>query len=540
MAMASPLPLTAAPPTAAVLGAWLRTLWNLAPRVWPLAADDAPFIAEDGLHLPLGHADERHTMAAAAHAGAHTVYSRPGANTVGLGATTRVLAGLLEDARVEWLAGRELPGLRRLWAAQHTVEPGDGDDAETLMRRLTRALADERYADPHPWVAKGRRLFFLDGAQQVLALRQFEGARQAASMLGNDLGQMRLPLNARTYRPWPAYRDDNRWLWAPATPPEALGTGPDRDPGDTPPQGGPAPPLGGTTHRYPEWDQRIGRLRHDWVTVTETVPLVHRARTLPPGLQTDDGTRQRLNRAARAHRLGAPRWLRRQPEGETLDIDALLRSWLSRWTGEAFDPRVYRQRVRQTGAACVLLMLDTSASSADRLAGSGHTVLALTQVAARLCAEALQQAGHRCAIHGFSSEGRTRVSVQRVKDFDTPWDAACTERLCALDSAASTRLGAAIRHGTAGLLRHAGPPRQRHLAVLTDGQAHDIDVHEAGYLDEDARHAVQEAQHQGVTVSCFSLQAHDIGAVTRTFGAGRHHRVRSPADLPAALARLWR
>ncbi len=69
---------------------------------------------------------------------------------------TQALLGLLEDARIEALACRELPGLRRLWSAWHTVTPADGSDFETLMLLLARALIDPAYDDPHPWVRKGR------------------------------------------------------------------------------------------------------------------------------------------------------------------------------------------------------------------------------------------------------------------------------------------------------------------------------------------------------------------------------------------------
>jgi len=519
-------------PTVAMLQAWLRTLWDIAPPLHPLPAADTPFLSPAGLHLPVGHASDDLVLAAAAHAGAHRVYSRPGAAVGALRPTSRVLAGLLEDARIEWLAGRELPGLRRLWASLHTASPADGASAEALLRRLARALADERYVDPHPWVAKGRRLMFLDDGQQVLALRQFDAVRQAASLLGNDLGQMRLPLDARSHRPPGGYRDDNRWLWEVDDPPEACASDTAGEAGASAPVAAPSPAE--RTRHYPEWDRRIACHRADWTTVVERLaPSV--AAAVDPTAE-DDPLRRRLGDALR-HRHGQARHrLRHQPEGDGLDLEALVRSWTGREAGGDFDPRVHTRSDPRPRPADVLLMVDTSASSADTPRPGGPSLLQTARLAARLCGEALEHAGHGCAIQAFCSDGRAAVQVERVKDFAEPMDARCAARLAGLRSRWSTRLGAAIRHGTRALLERA--PRARHLVLITDGEPHDIDVFEPHYLAEDARQAVREARRCGVRVFCFSLQPAGGPALRRIFGALQHGDIGQARQLPRALARL--
>ncbi|MEO8808429.1 MAG: hypothetical protein ABI433_20285 [Burkholderiaceae bacterium] len=159
---------------------YLRTLWSVVP-----ALDDAeqgPFIVGQTIHLPAHRpaADRagawRWYRASAAHAAGHLAYSPPVFDGRGLGPIARALLGLLEDARVEALACRELPGLRRLWVPLHTATPLDGDGFEALLLRLARGLIDSGYDDPHPWVQKGRRLFFVEAETQVLALRRPEPA----------------------------------------------------------------------------------------------------------------------------------------------------------------------------------------------------------------------------------------------------------------------------------------------------------------------------------------------------------------------------
>jgi len=255
----------------ATLSQWLRLLWDMSA---PVRLDSAlPYIAQGVIHLPSG-SHWREPSAAASHAAAHLVYSPPSFNGEGLGPIARALVALLEDARVEALAMRELPGLARLWRPLHTASPATGAGFEALMQRLARALADPGYDDPDPWVRKGRALFFLDATLGLLALRTPADVRKAAVLLGNDIGQMRLQFNAKTYRPAPAYRDDHRWMWAAdvltQVPPPAVAAG-----GDVLDDHDPAVDTNEVVTHHPEWDHLISRVRADWCRVVE--------RPAPPG-----------------------------------------------------------------------------------------------------------------------------------------------------------------------------------------------------------------------------------------------------------------
>lgn len=144
------------------LSAFLRTLWNVEPALLAMPAPAAldeftnPYLSPAGLHLPAHHTAERHWYrAAAAHAAAHLVYSRQPFERSGLAPVTQALIGVLEDARIEWLACRELPGLRALWLAHHAAPEEHGEGFEALMRRLARSLLQPQCSDPHPWVQKG-------------------------------------------------------------------------------------------------------------------------------------------------------------------------------------------------------------------------------------------------------------------------------------------------------------------------------------------------------------------------------------------------
>ena len=506
---------------------YLRTLWSVVPALGD--ADHAPFIVGQTIHLPARRpaADRagawRWYRAAAAHAAAHLAYSPPVFDGRGLAPIARALLGLLEDARVEALACRELPGLRRLWVPLHTATLLDGDGFEALLLRLARSLIDSGYDDPHPWVQKGSRLFFIEAETQVLALRRPDELRRAATLLGNDIGQMRLQFNARLHVPGPDYRDDLRWMW-----PAPAATEPEPACGEVPGGAGshdsssaedarPSTSL----QRYPEWDRLIARLRPDWCAVfDEHVESVFDAAE-PVGIDLPaHPVRAALRNALKDAR---PRTAARpQPaeDGDRLDPNALVRARIAHRLRLPVEVRVHLRAGRARTRGRVMLLVDQSASSAEAWGESGRSLLQAACEVAALAADSWQSVSVAPAIAGFCSSGRLQVQLQTVKDFADPLDAAALRRLAALRSRHSTRLGAVIRHATRCLLagRHDGSCQ---LVLISDGQPHDIDVHDPQYLVDDARRAVQQALRQGVQVTCIVLDPSGLAVARRIFGARR-------------------
>ena len=127
----------------------------------------------------------------------------------------------------------------------------------------------------------------------------------------------------------------------------------------------------------------------------------------------------------------------------------------------------------------------------------------------------------------------------RVMDFDEHLDVKAIKRLAALQPAAYTRMGAAIRHATTLWTGRSGTPR-RLLVVLSDGFAYDHG-YEGRYGESDARRALTEARRQGVGCVCLSVGAStDPDALRRVFGSAAHAAVPRVDDLSALIAPLFR
>lgn len=523
---------------------WLRALWGeRAELAWQAGGStDRPVLTgrggEAALHLP-ATLQERTALAACAHAAAHWRFGGEAQSRAGLKPVQQALFDVLEDARVEWLALQELPGLRALWLPFHAGAgaPG-GNGFEALLARLARSLLASELADPHPWLDKARAGFFApDGS--TLRLRTPAQVRAAASRLGNDIGQMRLPFNAPTYRPHAAYRDDGSWLWLPeASAPDSdttLAVRASEQPASAALEGNEA--QGTTSVRYPEWDARIGRYRRDWCHV--------HARAAPIGDPCDapllaPGERFRVLRALAGLRGPKPQHAGRAAAGDEFHAGALVDAWVQRRARRTPDERVYRRRAWPAQGLAVQLLLDASASTAEAMPRGG-TVLREMTAMALACAEALEALGQHCAIACFSSRGRQRVESCGLKEWDEPAGAPQVLARCAAQRAVgSTRLGAGVRHATAqaaAFARARGAARPMVL-LLTDGDARDVDVPDPAYLLGDLRRAVADSEAAGVAVRCVQAGGLAGGARLRHALAGRAARLPAAAALPGMLVSL--
>ncbi|MBL0920147.1 MAG: VWA domain-containing protein, partial [Hydrogenophaga sp.] len=243
-------------------------------------------------------------------------------------------------------------------------------------------------------------------------------------------------------------------------------------------------------------------------------------------------TRQRLLR--RLTRLGTA--FRPGPErardGDELHPVALVEAALDRRAGRTPDPRLHRRPRAAPPPLAVLLLLDASASTAQ---ADGGVWLASLQRHALATAQALQRLGHRSALWAFSSQGRHRIDMPCLQ----PWDAPAHHRAPRLHGGGSTRLGAALRHAlhlsAADARRHPG--WRRLIVLLTDGEAHDIDVHDPAYLPADLQRAAREAAARHVVVQGLVFAHGQPGPLVAALGPGAVHRVRSVAEWPRAIAR---
>ncbi len=508
--------------------------------------------------------------AAAAHAAAHIVFTAQRFPVGSLKPLQVALVSLIEDARVEQLVMREFPGLRNLWKTFHVAQAGGAVTAGSLMARLARALIDEDFEDDNPWVVKGRRQFF----EQREYWHEQSMSRALGGLLGNDMGQMRVQFNFKTYVVEPAYRDDNQGIWDFGD----LGE-PSPDDDDVVMQGarladdesntgedegeqGPEPPpqeeeqvklTAPSRHdealkeeplsppiRYDEWDYIIGRERQSWCTLLEKPAPEGDARAVDAILERNQDLVNRVKYLVKAVQVQRPIRLKKRLEGDRLDLDACINATIDLRMRIPPDPRVHAMLGRQQRDLSVLVLLDLSQSTNDLISDESTTVLNLAREATVLLADAMARIGDSFAIHGFSSNGRHDVGYYRFKDFDRPYGELPKARLAGMTGQLSTRMGTALRH--AGSFLQERRAHKKLILLLTDGEPSDIDVHDAQYLVFDAKKAVEENNRHGIFTYCMSLDPKADRYVSRIFGLRNYmvldHIRRLPEKLPLLYMRV--
>lgn len=283
--------------------------------------------------------------------------------------------------------------------------------------------------------------------------------------------------------------------------------------------------------RYPEWDFGRRCYRPDWCTVQEMDPPVE---TGPVMARPDvHALRRPLTRLG----IGLDR-CHRQTQGDDIDVDAAVEARVETLAGSTPDEAVYLDSLRRRRDLAVLVLLDVSGSAGE--AGTfGHTVHEQQRAAAAALTIALHELGDRVALYAFQSQGRSAVHLVPVKRFDDHFDAMVMRRLSSLTPGAYSRLGAAVRHGTAVMTEKAGTSR-RLLVVLSDGLAYDHG-YERLYGAADVRRALGEARREGVGCLCLTIgAATDSGELARVFGSAAHASIPKPEQLADVIGPLFR
>lgn len=570
---------------------YLRALWARDFFMRPTSGDYEtregyrPYIEDYVIHLPDAYdahgdiAASEIYRAAAAHAAAHLVETRYPISAEALNPLQIAVISVIEDARVEALSIRRFPGLRQIWSVLHDATPDMTVTIGDYLNRLARALLDQTYEDNDGWIVEGRSLF----AQAQDRLEDNQISWEIGVQLAHKIMDKKIAFNPRTDILTAPYLDDNRYFWefaefdfersltagydkvqqirkyvsvmelANEVEVETAGDDaqeiwvmgteffPYEDSGTSYNELEGKEPISLPYH-YSEWDYQIQLERPTWVTVQEK-------RAKSGDIQVIDSIAGQYRREISRMKFlldamqpqGVQR-IRKLEDGDEIDINAAIQSTIDIRMGLQPDPRIMMRSVRKIRDISVLVLLDLSESTNDKVTGQEFSVLDLTRQATVLLADAINKIGDPFAIHGFCSDGRHDVEYYRYKDFNQPYNEIPKAKLAGMTGQLSTRMGAAIRHASHYLKLQRSSKKL--LLVITDGEPADIDVRDPQYLRYDTKKAVEEADRSGIVTYCMSLDPHADQYVSRIFGTRNYmvvdHVERLPEKLPLLYAGLTR
>lgn len=576
------------------LNFYLRALWGRDFFLRPAAGDHEgfrPHIEHFVMHLPdalddvggVPGADTYRAMAA--HMAAHMVYSTEPMSAQELSPAQMFFIGLVEDARIEHLAGRAFPGLGQLWGRLLTLEHEGAPEHPTVeaLERFARLLADAEAQTGDAELDDLGTRFHAELAERAgenmlawhygMALYQIFGARREVPSL-RVLNTIRIP-----------YRDDNRFTWAfeefdweahgseyiPASQRQVrkyvsavelanevdvelagddaqeIWVGKDRfmpyeDAGEAAVSHNEMwgkEPISAPFH-YQEWDYQVQLYRPDWATVYERRAARGNPELIDQIVLEHKPIANRIRQIIDMLSPAGVERVRNIEDGDEIDLNAAIDAMIAIRMGEQPNQRITMRNVIKSRDLAVTVLIDLSESTNDTMDGSDKTVLELTREAAALVALAIDGIGDPFAVHGFASDGRHDVRYYRFKDFAEPFGEDAKARLAGMKGELSTRMGAALRHAGAGLLRQ--PERRKLIILVTDGEPADIDERDPQHLRHDTRKAVEELYGNGVLTYCLTLDPNADAYVKRIFGANNYtivdHVDRLPEKLPALFASL--
>jgi nitric oxide reductase NorD protein len=272
---------------------------------------------------------------------------------------------------------------------------------------------------------------------------------------------------------------------------------------------------------YPEWNAWTKSFMRDHVAVLE--------RAHPSGTREPEAGSAELRKWFAEHTHRAMR--NRLEDGSDLDVEQYVEHYIDLTTGEAIEPRIFRELLPSNRDVTTALLLDGSSS----LGVHGGRIFKLELACADALSRAMALARERHGIFVFTGNTRHRVEVSCLKDFEDRRFVP-PSRL-GLAAGGYTRLGAPLRHLTSRLL--AQPSERRLLIVIGDGLISD-EGYEGRYAWADAAHAVEEANDAGVSIYYVGVGPTRVDPLPEVFGPRRSQRIRRVEELPRVLAHVHR
>jgi nitric oxide reductase activation protein len=272
---------------------------------------------------------------------------------------------------------------------------------------------------------------------------------------------------------------------------------------------------------YPEWNSWTKTFMPDHVAVLERAHT-NRDRHVATG-STD------LRRWFEEHTHRSMK--NRLEDGSDLDVGQYVSHYIDLTSGEAMEPRIFRDLLPSSRDVTTALLLDGSSS----LGVHGGRIFKLELACADALSQAMTLARERHGIFAFTGTTRHRVEVNCLKDFEDRRFVPPSG--LGLAAAGYTRLGAPLRHLTSRLL--AQPSERRLLIVIGDGLISD-EGYEGRYAWADAAHAVEEANDAGVSMYYVGVGPTRVDPLPEVFGPRRSQRIRRVEELPRVLAHVHR
>jgi len=281
---------------------------------------------------------------------------------------------------------------------------------------------------------------------------------------------------------------------------------------------------------YNEWDHGRQHYRKNWCVMREKPVAPVYDDFVRDTLHKYTGLIKQLRKIFEAMR-DEDRLLKRQADGEEVDLDALVEALADARDGSEMSDRLFTRMHRAERNIAVVFMVDMSGSTKGWINDAERESLIL------LC-EALETLGDRYAIYGFSGTTRKRCELYTVKTFEDAYDDEVRARISGIRPQDYTRMGFAIRHLSKILQQTEA--RTRILITLSDGKPDDYSDYRGEYGIEDTRRALLEARRDGIHPYCITIDEQARDYLPHMYGPAAYTVVDEVRQLPFKVSDIYR
>lgn len=281
---------------------------------------------------------------------------------------------------------------------------------------------------------------------------------------------------------------------------------------------------------YDEWDYRMERYRRRWCALREQEGLAGDPDQVAEILRRRSGVVSLLRRQFEMFRA-ENRLLKRQKEGEEVDIDALVEALADIHAGVTPSEQLYTRTEKRERNLATAFLVDMSGSTAGWVMEQEKEALVL------MC-EALDQLKDRYGIFGFSGNTRARCDFYVIKGFNETYGETVKARIAGMDARDYTRMGPPIRHLTRIMERVEA--RTRLMVILSDGKPEDYDQYRGEHGIEDTRQALIEAKRKGIGSFCITIDDEAPDYISHMYGESHYLILNDIAQLPGRLPDIYR
>ena len=226
--------------------------------------------------------------------------------------------------------------------------------------------------------------------------------------------------------------------------------------------------------------------------------------------------------------------VRKMPEGEDIDMDAVVDMFSSIKSGHTPSENIYTSKRKKEADISILFLVDLSLST-DSYAG-GNRILDVEKQAVILFGQVLNEYGVDFAIGGFYSKTRNNCTYISIKDFDEDWTKS-KRNIAAVEPKGYTRIGPALRHSKSLISKRS--MQNKWVILLSDGKPNDYDKYEGRYGVADVKQALREMHEFHINTYAVAIESTARYYLPQMFGQNHYNILSHPEMLLQSLTTLY-